>query len=330
MSAVTGQDLQKGGVTSMMELTQAVPGVYFAALSAGQPLVAMRGNVNRVSGTPGVGFFTDGVFTANSSQFSHGPVDVARVEVLQGPQGTVYGRNTIAGAINLITNDPTATFEGMASAGYGGSSQSGDSLWHALALVSGPLTDNLEGRLVYKHTERDGYLHDPTSGVRLGNFEADYARAKLKWAPTDQTTVRLTAEYASADRPQYLALENFPGGVHPFLGAIPVDVWFPGESGPFYEIRALPGKGLSSKVEQKQAYLEVAHETGLGTITSLTSYANADFTQIQDIDLIQYEIVDIRIARENRAFSQELRLAGAASMWTWLGGVYYLTTIRRT
>jgi iron complex outermembrane recepter protein len=324
VAAISGQELDKVGVTSMVQLTQSVPGVYFASFGAGQPVVSMRGNVNRLSGTPGVGFFTDGVYTANSAQFSHGPVDAARVEVLQGPQGTVYGKNTIAGAINIITNNPTSTFEGLASSGYGGSSQSRDSLWHALGVVSGPLTDTLEGRLVYKHNERDGYLYDPISGVRLGGSEADYARGKLQWRPTDRTTVRLTAEYESANVPRYEAFQNFPSAVHPFMGSTPVELWFPGQSGPFYEIRAQAGRELFSKAKQSRAYLEVSQETGIGTITSQTSYAEAEFTQLQDADIGAAQLVDLEIDRDNLAYSQELRLAGAEGGWTWLGGAYYL------
>jgi iron complex outermembrane recepter protein len=328
VSALTGAQLEASGLKSMSQLTQTVPGIYMTSFGTGQPLVAMRGNVNRLVGTPGVGFYTDGVFTANSSQFGHGPVDVARVEVLHGPQGSVYGRNTIAGAINLITNDPTSSFEGKVAAGYGGSSQSGDELWHTHALISGPLTDSLEGRVVYERSRRDGYLHDPTSGVRLGSSGADYVRGKLKWTPTDTTTIRFTAEYEESSAPRYEAFFYFPGGVHPFLGAVPpgqaVTTWHPGVSGPFYEIRAKAGRNPFTESTMARGYLEVAQETPIGVLTSITSYADSKFELSQDADVTQYDIVDIFIDRDIKTISQELRLAGSAESWNWLAGLYYL------
>ncbi|HKQ83956.1 MAG TPA: TonB-dependent receptor [Steroidobacteraceae bacterium] len=324
VSAVTGDQLVAGGVKGMADINQSVPGIHFVAFSGGQPVVSMRGNANRIVSEPGVGFFLDGVFTSTSTQISHGPVDVARLEVLKGPQGTVYGRNTIAGAVNVITNDPTDSLEGYASVGYGGSSQSGDELLSAQALISGPLTDTLSGRVVYDHKERDGFLRDSTNGVRHGGYEGDYLRAKLAWMPSDATTVKLTYEHADDTSPRWNGLQYIVGGTHASANIPTAELWFPGRSGPFYEIRAKAGQALDTTTTLDRAIVEAAHETAFGVFTSQTSYSTSSFSTDQDLDFTPADASGLHYESKNDTWSQELRLSGDAGAWSWLAGIYYL------
>lgn len=209
IQAVTGDTLAKQGITSLANLGQVTPGLEFVVAGT-QPLIGLRGSsgdIQGIAGDPAIQVSLDGVPYASQEYMAAGFLDVSRVEVLRGPQGTVAGRNSTGGAINIISNHPTSDFSGALNATYGNfDARAAD------GFVSGPLVDGvLNARLAFKVNYRDGIL-DNQSPANPDHFGGDAAersgRFSLEYAPPNS---RLTA-YFSAE-----AYRNETTG--------PADVW---------------------------------------------------------------------------------------------------------
>ena len=157
VSAVTGDQLAQ--VKSLSDIQGMVPGLVFKSYGA-IPTISLRGYGNRpqlFGGNTSVGIYEDGVFLSSYMVGLSTALDVARIEVAKGPQSTLYGRSSLAGAINVVTPDPSQTAEGFAEVGFGGASGgSGEDLWHAKLVLSGPLTDTLSGRPARRLHVRSG------------------------------------------------------------------------------------------------------------------------------------------------------------------------------
>lgn len=187
IQALSGGQLAAQGITDVGSLQNGVPG--FHVTQAGVlPQLAIRGvGSNQMSalGEPDISYAIDDVYAGKGSALNGGFLDVARVEVLKGPQGTLYGRNAVGGAINVITNDPNfdpyAAVE-LEAGSYG--------LFQGHAIVNQPLSDTVAVRAAVQAIRRNGYL---TSGYN----DADNisARLKLLWEPNDRVTIHLTGDY---------------------------------------------------------------------------------------------------------------------------------------
>ncbi len=182
VSAVSGQALERQTVTELKELTSSVPNlsIYQGNASAGSVVVSIRGQVqsnnNLLNIDPAVGVYVDGFAVPRNAGLRSGLVDIARVEVLRGPQGTLYGRNTTGGAVSIITNDPAGAFGGSLRAGYGNYNASS-----VAGVLNVPLGENLGLRLVGVHEQHDPYGHQVGTGVGLADEDSTYVRAKLKY-----------------------------------------------------------------------------------------------------------------------------------------------------
>ena len=138
--------------------------------------------------------------------------DVKQIEVLRGPQGTLYGRNSSGGALRVTTRDPDNTLHEVAELGLGDYGAV-----NARALVSGPIVkDTLYGGLSYTHHSRDGVTQDPTLGHDVNRIDLDQVRAKLRWTPNEKTDVLVTADYLrdTSDTRSYIPVRQ-PGGFDP-------------------------------------------------------------------------------------------------------------------
>lgn len=321
VSAVTGEQLRQEGGRQLKDVAESVSGFTFEGFGGALPLVSMRGDSNRLGFTePGTGFFVDGIYINRQTQLGIGPVDVARVEVLKGPQSTLYGKNTLAGAVNIITNDPTFHWTGYVEAGIGMGAHKDELIWHAEGAVSGPLVeDKIAFRLTASHQEREGYVVDRVNGFRGMGYDANSIRAKLLFNLSEDLTWKLTASYRHDNAPRFDVLGIGPLSTGAFQQA-------PGTGtvtfGPTIWDR---GADLKSKSISKALMLisELSYDSAIGTITSLTGYQRTKTSGITD-DGTEFPILTNAATDRNEAISQEFRLAGASEGFTWLGGVYYL------
>jgi iron complex outermembrane receptor protein len=188
MTVLANQDLIQSGIGSTQEIEWRTPGLVFGNTNGfAQPYIRGIGTDLLSPGQDSpVGFYLDGVYLPLTSSLLQQFGDISRVEVLKGPQGTLYGRNSTAGAVNLITNNPTDTF------GTGASVEVGNySLVRTEAELNVPLFTGLDFRTAFFDAQHSGYMSNG------GADEDDVgARAKLLWRPVDEVSLLLIGDYA--------------------------------------------------------------------------------------------------------------------------------------
>ena len=181
VTAFGARELERRQITDVRALTENAPSITFTATPYGNNdlILAIRGvapggvlpNVDQAVGT-----YVDGIYYARPEGSNLAMVDIASAEVLRGPQGTLFGRNTIGGALNITTNKPTYDFGGSLKLGYGN--------YNAISgtgVVNLPIiADKLAARLVYSHVEHDGYGYNPTLASDVADQNDDYIRASLR------------------------------------------------------------------------------------------------------------------------------------------------------
>ena len=229
ISAFTGNTLEEFKIVDTRDLQKLVPGFTVGDSGFNTPIYTMRGvgfNETTYSAQSTVGVYLDEI-SLPYAIMTKGPIlDVSRVEVLKGPQGIYYGRNTTGGAINYIANKPTEEFEAGVIFDYG-RYQTTD----VEGYVSGPLTDTLSGRIALRDIRsQDGNQKSNTrSGDELGEKKKQSGRAQLAWSPSDEFTLRLVAEgwqdKSDPRAPQAIALQpSVPSNQQwvPVLGSYPL------------------------------------------------------------------------------------------------------------
>jgi iron complex outermembrane receptor protein len=194
ISAVSGDSIERRGLTSVREVAQQVPGLNINSDGSGRAFVAIRGvGVTLVQSVqPGVGLFVDGIYRPNTAYLNNPLLDVERIEVLRGPQGTLYGKNTLGGAINVITRQPGNELEVRGMASYAGP----DDAW----LVSGSLTlpvitDHLAIRVAGSHREQDGFLTNTVVGGPQNRLNTDSVNATVRAVPTANFVLTFNGYY---------------------------------------------------------------------------------------------------------------------------------------
>jgi iron complex outermembrane recepter protein len=341
VSAVTAQTLRYTGATDIRQLNQVAPSLLVSSTSseAGAAVARIRG-VGTVGDNPGlessVGLFIDGVYRARTGigLTDLGPVD--RIEVLRGPQGTLFGRNTSAGLISIITAKPRFQPE------VSGQIDVGNYSFRRLqASATGPVSDVLALRLDGVWDKRDGFLKDVISGRRVNDRNRWMLRGQALFQPSDNLSFRLIADYSKQNEeccaapylPAHDVVSNGSGGVteapssiaflERSLGAVIND-------DPFQrKVSITPGRSYRSDVKDGGISGELVYDFGAAELTSLTAYRFNDYVGGQDADFNNLDIFaradDGGLGNKFRTFTQELRLQG--NTWNnrldWLVGGYF-------
>lgn len=334
IQAFSAEQLEAAGANETEEIIALVPGVSFAK-SAQNPIYTMRGvgfNTPNFSSTSPVGVYVNEISYAYP-YLSKGPLfDLERVEILKGPQGTLYGRNTTGGLINYITARPTHTFDAGGSVDIGNYESFG-----VEGHVSGPLTDTLAARFAFRSDQRgEGWQRSVTRpGDRLGEADRVGARASLLWTPTDSFTADASVSWwqdlsdtqagqAIAFAPDSAAFA-FPGAAQAMLTnprARDADWDSPLQPGPRATTQARPPLGTDSEFLNFTGRMEWEMASGL-TLTSLTGYSTLDRRDVVELDGTQFEIAAYDLNGTLDSFSQEVRLSGDFSRGDWILGGYY-------
>lgn len=196
---ISGKTLEQDHIYRFEDIAQEVSGVDIAATDALDTRVTIRGvgdgggseiNIGMASS---VGQFLDGVRLSRPGMLSNDLLDIDSVNVLKGPQGTLYGFNTSAGAIDIRSRKPTFTPEASAEQSVG---QRG--YVQTKLMASGALTDTLAGRINVTHTERGGYIDNVITGNKLGGSRGDGLRGQLLWQPSDNFDIRFIGDYSES------------------------------------------------------------------------------------------------------------------------------------
>ena len=203
MSVLSGELLSDFHISELHSIMNQVPNL-FVLQSGVDDIVYIRGfgtGPNNIAFDQDVSIYQDGIYGGRSAQFLEPMFDIDHMEVLRGPQGALFGKNTAAGAISLITAGPTDRFEASATTSYN-FTETGTDSW---GYVSGPITDDLGFRVAAKFRDQDGYLNDLATGKDDPHTEEYMGRLTLKWAPTENFNVTAKVEHAN---------EQLTGGIN--------------------------------------------------------------------------------------------------------------------
>lgn len=203
ISAFSGEGLQARGITKLNDIQTLTPNLTFynyttQGASTNNASVYIRG-VGQADFAPtaesGVGLYVDGVYYGRSVGSTLDLIDLEQIEVLRGPQGTLFGRNTIGGALNITTRKPHEEFDGRVEASVGTDDKAELALF-----MNVPLADELYMNFSLMNKRQDGYVIKTTTGADLGDTDTTGARAGLLWEPNDNLEVRLAVDYSSSEQ----------------------------------------------------------------------------------------------------------------------------------
>ncbi|MEZ6002279.1 TonB-dependent receptor [Hyphomonas sp.] len=327
ISAFDGAQLEALGVEDVGDLAMITPGFSQTDTGVtGVPVYTIRGvgfDDYSSNSTSTVGVYQDEVNLPYPTMTREPQFDIQRVEILKGPQGTLYGRNTTGGAINLISKRPTRDLEAGAKLGY-----SRFSTFDAEGYVSGPLSDRVRFRLAGTTTQSEKGWQKSSSrpGDTLGKQDKLAGRAMLEWDESDSVSVLLKAhgyrDKSDNPAPQYFA----------YVPLVPdLAIYFPPPAeADLPDLTDPRSADWSATLRPKRdnegwgASANVSWDIGDMTLTSVSAYESFDRHESNDWDGTSIENLDVIFDTSIDAYSQELRLAGEASdSLSWVLGGYY-------
>ncbi|MEL7680320.1 TonB-dependent receptor [Citromicrobium bathyomarinum] len=357
VNVVSAEELRNSGASDIRELNQVAPSLLVSSTGNEANGSARIRGIGTVGDNPGlessVAVFVDGVYRSRSGNALSELGPIERVEVLRGPQGTLGGRNSSAGLINIYTAPPEFEFSGYGAFTYGN--------YDAVKVEAGinaPLGDTVAARLDGVYFRRDGFYNDVVNDVDVNNRDRYLIRGQMLFEPTDTLSIRLTGDYSKKDeaccaatfvQPEFAPLARVSPGLDPFarpdggpaltstqnpivnillgLGQNPNALT---QSTFDRDIYVTPGRSYDGETEDYGAALELNWDFGGAQLTSITGYRDYSNTQGSDTDYTQVDILyrapgPNAGAREFKTFSQELRLQGEAFGGTldWLVGGYF-------
>ena len=267
---------------------------------------------------PGVGTYVDGVYLGRVMGASLESSDIARIEVLRGPQGTLFGRNTMGGAINITTRDPSKQL-GTEIKVAGGSR----SLKQAGASLDLPVGDTAGLLVSVNYRDQDGWGHRASDGKIFDSNTSKSGRAKFKWLPTDAFTLTLTADVNKlSGTSQHTILVGFnPAAFSPF--GVPI------VAGMAQYLNPADPYANSSSIDPKKDYdikggaLTLDWKLGRGNFKSITSYRKMTQFIATDYDSTPYTFYEGGFDTKQHQWSEELQLTGDTGRVKWLLGAFY-------
>ena len=333
ISAVSSEFLEQRNVTSIEQLGAIAPNVKIERGSSNSTVasISIRGSTTlnpALTWEPAVGLYMDGVYLGKAQGSFFDVADIERVEVLRGPQGTLYGRNTLAGAINIIPKKPTGELGGSAQISYGNYDY-----WQARTSIDlpafGPFAVKLSGQI----SKRDGFAKltpvGDSNDTEAGNLDSKSGMVQVRFEPTSNLTFDYAFDYSKVDQnPYYTQPYAFgPGNyldptspLYPAYGSIPYHDY------------------VNTKVQKRGSYNTDVYErsevmghslTGLldlgaiGELKSITAYREVEFDDQLDLDGSPLPLAQSARVSNYEAFSQELQLAGTTGGLNYVFGLYY-------
>lgn len=322
VSAFSGETLERTGATQVTDLQGSVPNLN---------LVQGRGSSNATNiyirgigqpdalqtFDPAVGVYVDDVYYSRIRGTQFDLLDLERIEVLRGPQGTLYGKNTIGGALRLVSRRPGQEFRARGSVAYG----SYDMI-DVQGAVSGPIGDTLAFGISALHSERGGYVSNPVTGEEYNDKNTQAVRATLAWDPMSNLRVDLTADYSTDDAGLTVGqnTNNLVGSSGQTIVTVPSPL-------PRYQFQTVVDPTLpnETRLESRGIALNVGYDfSDALTLKSITAYRRLNTDDYIDFDATPREVSSALVAVDQDQFSQELQLTYDSGPLTAVGGLYYL------
>lgn len=331
VTAVSEQLLQDTGVKDIKDLTVLTPGLTVTSTSSEASTTARIRGVGTVGDNPGlessVGVVIDGVYRPRNGVGFGDLGELERIEVLKGPQGTLFGKNTSAGVINVVTKRPSQDFSSqveVTAGNYGALEGS--------ASINGGLSEGVAARLFVAARERDGFLdvntgRGPRTETQDNDRDVATVRGQLLFEPSDALDIRLVGDYSERD-------ESCCGGVQTFRAPIPAGVIdrLAGGKGlntpaDAFDREVFLNRSTEQSIEDLGGSAEINYDFGVAALTSVTAYRTWESVNAQDIEFSAADVwhrdPDGNQATDFKQISQELRLAGETDMLSWLVGGFF-------
>jgi outer membrane receptor protein involved in Fe transport len=331
VQSLPAAQLQASGVADIKDLQILTPGLTVTSTSSEAITSARIRGVGTVGDNPGledsVGVVIDGVYRPRNGVSFGDLGELDRIEVLEGPQGTTFGENTTAGVINILTKAPSFTFGAQGEATVGNYNAYGGAL-----SVTGPITDQLAGRIFFADRQRDGF-YDVNTGIgpRTDSKDQDQnfytVRGQLLWQPSDMLSVRAIADYTKRDENCCAAVQTITGPSGLILNGLAGGNGVASVADPSSRL-AYANRSDGQKIEDRgfqiQADLDLK---GINSkLTSITAVREWNNIQGQDTDYsgadILYHPADGSNQTRFNTLTEELRLTGSNARFDWLGGIY--------
>lgn len=321
IDAVSGDDLRARGIDTIAGLDRISPGLTFTQTPFGPPVLTLRGigfYDAALAATPAVSLYVDEAPLALPVFAQVGVIDIERVEVLKGPQGTLFGENATGGAINYVAARPTAQFSAGGLASFGRFST-----LQAEAFASGPLAPALRARIAVRTVQSGDWQQSYTRRDTLGEVHQTAARMILEWEPAATVRLSLTLngwrDTSDMQAFQLAAVEcGIPANCAPELAAYPL--------APQRARAADWDADYPMKVDDAFGQAVLRTELDLNsalTLTSITGYQRFRQDKFLDADATALVVNTFRQRGRATTFNQELRLAGHGPALNWIVGGYY-------
>jgi iron complex outermembrane receptor protein len=320
LTVYSGAMLEEQGVIDITELTQSTPNVNLEVSRATSSTLTAHirgiGQQDPVAGFEGgVGIYIDDVYLARPQGAVLDVYDVERIEVLRGPQGTLYGKNTIGGAIKYVTKRLSDEAEGTFKASYGTFNQ-----FDLLLKGSGAISDNFRIGGSVASFQRDGFGENLFTGVEHYDKDLVAARLSFEWDVSDTTLVKFSADYTDDNSAPKSGHRLIPGGLNgdPVLNNV-----FDTRAG--IETIASSNAGLNQNVTQSGLTLSIVSDiSDSWTFKSTTSKRQDNTETLIDFDSLPTNDFDTPAIYENEQFSQEFQLNYSGDSSDGVIGAYYL------
>jgi iron complex outermembrane recepter protein len=326
MTVLGHSDLVKQNVVTVNDLQNASPNLQVEpAFGSGQPEFRIRGvgfQDYASNNAPTVGIYINEVAYPIPIMTESSFFDIQRVEVLRGPQGTLYGRNTTGGAVNIITNQPTSTYSAGAEVEYGSYD-----LLHAEAFVSGPIAPDVNSRFAFMTDQGGAYQFNRDTGASFGNAHRWGFRWITDWTPTSDLLIKLEL-HGFIDNSDGQGLYLFtpandgagftaPADTNHFATGWGLDPQFAADIG------APPNAAPFRHNVQDGGSLNIKYNLGFADLDNIFSYDFMNRRELEDWGAVPEEVADVFFHTRSTVISDELRLvSNSAGPFSWIGGLY--------
>lgn len=331
VTAVDGVKIDKLGIENLEDLTMLAPSIHFTETGLStQMRIRGIGSDNSQGFEQSVGVFVDGIYRSRAQLFRAPMFDVERVEVLRGPQSTLFGKNSIAGAIEIITAKPTDELEAQVTGNY----ETEFGTREVSGYISGPLNEELKGRLAFRHYDDPGYMRNTTKNRDEAQQKEKALRASLAWSPNPDLNIQFTAEHDTFDvhgRLLEVVLDEAPSEAQfsdppipltygQILQSFPPHTTFDSELN--FERQSNAPEYSYNQIDTQT--LRVDYDAAGFTLTSITGMVAFDYDENCDCDFTPADIFYLDLQEKYEQLSQEIRLVSADDdTLTWVTGLFY-------
>ncbi|MEM9667447.1 MAG: TonB-dependent receptor [Pseudomonadota bacterium] len=316
IATFTGDALDALGINQSNDLGEIIPGLEISTSSGdgSQLIVFLRGaglNDFNTNNAGPIGIYSDEAYISSPILTSFQFFDTERLEVLKGPQGTLYGRNTTGGAIRFISNKPTDEFDFRLRANYGNFDSS-----EIEAAISGPITDRVRARAAVSKVDSDGFVENLVNGESENGADTLSWRGIVDIDVTDNFTLRsnIHGAHVNQDTFRFNHLGILPGGVDVLGYSGPEDI-FTGEY----------NRDIGTDIDNIGGYIEANIDFGSIRLTTVSAFDDVDSTVQEETDASPLDLIFVDFGVESQTFTQEIRFSGTHNRFEWQLGGFYLT-----